>query len=490
MIAVTDAKRFHRRDFLFTSAIGGVACAVGCKPNAQPEAVLSSRTDVPLRVLICGDAAWGAAISTAWGGVAKQPLAIETLPLEPVADVAQQETDSQRPTVPLGIAADEGGKPSSQFARGVIAGLLRNDVAIIPCGVIADIAEADALMPLSDDLLESSDLAIDRFYPVFSESLMRWAGRPVAIPLGCLLPAMLTSVDFAANLGQTPDGGLPKTWQQFDEVLQRAVAGQSRAAEPLAGGAAAKMFLWRASEAAPPVWLFDRVTFDPVLTEATYVTTLEAMREQAQLYAAPRKTAGEVWNAFSGGDLAMAIAWPAASGDPPRIESIGDSIVSSLPRPSLADDPTKPTSPVLPDPDAPIAIISGRCRQTAAAKRFLTWLSGGDGTEMIRNVVGPMTQIRRTGDSDQRSNNGENASDYDAYLAQRLASLNLRPTIRLHAYDRYLAALDHHVLACLDGTQSAIESMQATADQWRQLTSAVGPERQAKAWRLAQGLRN
>jgi hypothetical protein len=478
---VTVAKRFPRRDFLFTSTAGGIACLAGCKPNQAPEGAASVRTDVPLRVLICGDVGWGEAISTAWSGIAQQPLAIETLP--PASAVDGNLADA------VGIASFEGGKPSSDLARRVLASLSRSDVAIVPCGLVADIAESDALVPLGDDLVQAEELAADRFFPVISQSLMRWAGRPVAIPLGCLQPSMLISVELAARLGQAGEAGLPKNWGDFDRVLQQ-VAVEGTAAEPLTGGAAAKMFLWRASEAAPPVWLFDRVSFEPVLEQEAYVKTLQTMRQNVQHYGATRKSSGQVWSDFAAGKLSIAIGWPAEFGDPPRVDSIGDAIATALPTTANVVDSGLPSLPVLPDADSPIAIISSRCRQTAAAKRFLIWLSGGEGTELVRGAIGAISQVRRDNDSTNRESESSATSDYANFLAQRLLSLNLRPTIRLHGYDRYMAALDREVLACLDGKQTPAEALVTVTGNWQAITAAIGPERQAKAWRLAQGLRN
>lgn len=482
------APAFPRRDFLLTSAAGGLACFAGCKPKSDTASTPTVRTDVPLRVLVCGDASWGDAISTAWGGIAKQRLAIEVVPLATGGDNAGGDENVSNGGAVVGDAA----KPSSQFASAVIAAMARNDVAIVPCGVIPDVYETESLMPLGEAVVDDADLAADRFFPVISESLMRWAGQAVAVPLGCLQPSMLVSAGLAATLGRGAETSLLRTWAQYDQVLQQIGSDESgpAAAEPLADGAAAKMFLWRASDAAPPVWLFDRVTFEPVLTQETYVRTLETMRQNAQRYGKQRMTAGEVWSGIGSGKLAIALAWPAASGDPLRVESIGDAVASGLPNlPADAESIAVPIA-VSPDPDAPLGVISSRCRQTVAAKRFLIWLSGGEGSEMIRSTVASMTQIR----SDSGMSDGENRTstfnDYASFLAQRLSSLHLRPTVRLHGYDRYMAELDRQVLACLNGEKTAAQSLAAASQAWQSLTTEIGPERQAKAWRLAQGLRN
>jgi len=491
---VPVAPAFPRRDFLLTSATGGFACIAGCKPKSDTSPAPSARTDVPLRVLVCGDASWGDAISTAWGGIAQQPLAIEVVPLAIGGEKSGGDENAVGGEMVIDGGAAVGGaaKPSSPLARRVIAAMARNDVAIVPCGVIPDVYETESLMPLGDDVVADTDLAADRFFPVISESLMRWAGEAVAVPLGCLQPSMLVSAALAATLSRGTEMSLPRTWAQYDQVLQQIGSDDSgpAAAEPLADGAAAKMFLWRANDAAPPVWLFDRVTFEPVLTQETYVRTLETMRQSAQRYGQQRMTAGEVWSGIGSGQFAIALAWPAASGDPLRVESIGDAVASGLPSSQATAESIAMPIAVSPDPDAPLGVISSRCRQTVAAKRFLIWLSGGEGSQMIRSTVAAMTQIRSDSDRSDSENRASTFNDYASFLAQRLSSLNLRPTVRLHGYDRYMAELDRQVLACLNGEKTAVQSLAAASQAWQSLTTEIGPERQAKAWRLAQGLRN
>ncbi len=41
--------------------------------------------------------------------------------------------------------------------------------------------------------------------------------------------------------------------------------------------------------------------------------------------------------------------------------------------------------------DAPVALISSQCRQSDAARRFAVWLSGSEGTGMIRDSIDGFT---------------------------------------------------------------------------------------------------
>lgn len=493
ILAVSFANALPRRHFLKTSAAGGLAALVGCSRDPEVETPGSGaagggvgRTDVPLRVLVCGDQAWADAIGTAWGGISEQPLAIEVIPHR----AASPGGDEAILPVAGGDRAAPGAKVTSEFAGKLVAAMRRSDVGIVPCGVIADLDETASSITLGPDVTEDAGLAADRFFPVIGQSLMRWRGEPAAIPLGCVQPAMLIAADMSTAPANGDLAGIPESWQRFIEVAERLRASSPddapTVAEPLAGGAAAKMFLWRASDAGPSVWLFDRESFAPVLADAVYVRTLETMRACAATYAGRRLTAGEVWGGVASGKIKLAIGWPGLSSDPPRVESIGDVLVVPMPRGAEGAGGSA-FSAVLPDPDAPIGLISDRCRQTSAAKRFLIWISGGDGSEMVRRFGPGMTPIRGGETGGDSSGDG---GEYEQFLKTRLASPQLRPTVRLHGYDLYMAALDEQVLGCLDGKRSPADALTAAAESWAAITAKMGTDRQARAWRLAQGLRN
>ena len=50
-------------------------------------------------------------------------------------------------------------------------------------------------------------------------------------------------------------------------------------------------------------------------------------------------------------------------------------------------------SKVLLDPFSPVISLSANCRQSTAAKRFIHWISGGEGSEATRQQVSGMTHI-------------------------------------------------------------------------------------------------
>lgn len=463
-----------RRDFLMVSAATGLGGFAGCRPSEPPPAPVASRADVPLRVLLCGSEAGAEALRRAWGGISDQPLTIER--------------------ISAGDASSPAETPAAAGSLGerLVEAFQRNDVGIVPCGCVPELHARSAVVPLGNDLL-TAVAESGEWLGAVDAALVRWAGKPIGIPLGLPQPALLIS-EGAAISTATP----PQDWSQYLEAARELAKGAGDqaelpvVAEPLAGGDAAKTYLWRVHDADPPVWLFDRETFAPVLATEPYVRALESLKSCAELYGNRRLTAGEVWNGVANGSIRMAIAWPGLTPDQPRVPRLESVWVGTPPRDQTAGTaPARPSAsatnwPVLPDADSPLGLIGSRCRQTAAAKRFLTWVSGGEGSELVQGVLPGMT-VSRVAQDLQGSAPAPDA--YQRFLLERLTALQVRPALRLLGYDRYLQALDEAVLACLDGKLSAQDALTEAASRWQALTQEQGPEDQAKAWRFAQGLR-
>ncbi len=494
----------NRRCFLLSAASG--AALVGCGKSGETAPAQTTapelRRDVPLRVLLCFDDRWAEILKTAWSAIADQPLQISVL-------------DSKS------IAAD-------QWQSKVIEAMQVCDVAIIPNGLLPAIDDAMSLVPPGDDTrgadsLDGNTAASNTFFPVLREGLMKFGGRVVAVPLGAVQPSLVQRTD-----GPASDLETPKDWDAFIALAKKLNESKPNGssepvvAEPLADGAAAKMFLWRANSASPPIWLFNRETFAPVIDTEPYVDALETMKRCVELYGEARLTAGEVWSRVATGKLRMAIAWPATHSATERIEEAVDCAFSPLPIALTKGSLTEQWRPAqtLVDIESPVAILSSQCRQSVAAKRFLNWIVGGEGTSMIRSVVTGLTDLRRSPDlgtstsasgndksksksssvdADSKQNGGPRNSgepgsagmaNYRSVLANSLSSLSIRTPTQLLEYREYNESLDAAVLSCLNGKQSAQAALTDVAKKWGELTSQIGIKQQTKAWRKAQGFRS
>ncbi len=448
------------------SSLGGVA-AIGCGGTSETESSPppANRRDVPLRVLLIGGAADAEVLRTAWLSIAEQSLAITTVDAKTI--------------------------PVEQFDSEVASKMAACDIAIVAAGLLATIDLGNLLTEPSEPTLGNEGIASDSLLPVLREGLMRFGGRTVGVPLGAVQPVVAISGAAIA------DGiSAPRDWVEFIALAKSmnaaATEATALAAEPLAGGAAAKMFLWRASNARPPVWLFERESLAPVIDTQPYVETLETMKQCAEQYGDQRLTAAEVWSRCASGRLSMAITWPAIAheADKPgaRIEQPTDCQFSPLPV-TRRDDP-EPLQTLI-DVDSPIALISTHCRQSETARRFLVWLAGDDGTRMLRHSINGFTELRIAIDAtiSPPTAEAELADDYATVLDQRLSSLAIRTTPQLIGYRRYIDALDQGVLDCLDSKSSAEHSLAEVAKQWSKLHAEIGIKEQSTAWRKAQGLR-
>lgn len=478
--------RKSRRDFLISAT--GSAMLLGCNRSPSEPAPQSSmqpvRSDVPLRVLLCGDKRWSEMLTTAWSGVSDQ--ALQVTPLDPAV-----------------VSVD-------QWQDKVMAAMKLADVGIVPTGMLAALDAESAFTPPSDDWLSEEGVNFASLFPVIREGLITFGGRTVALPQGAIQPSVVVRTDLASGAL-----ALPGDWESYIRLATElnGSSGDDKepvVAEPLAPGDAARMFLWRANTANPPVWLFERETFTSVIDQEPYVETLETLKRCASQYRGARLTAGEVWSRITAGQLKMAIAWPAISSQSERIEEATSCDFGRLPSLSKAtertgSDSTEPAAAksiatvrqTLIDTESPVAVMSSHCRQSESAKRFLTWLIDGEGTSMIRTAVTGLTPLRAESSVASREEEQSdvdaaisNAQDYMSVLSESLSSLNLRPAPRLLHYRKYLATLDTAVQSCLDGKQSSQEALSVAAKTWDALTQEVGEMPQHRAWRRTQGLRN
>lgn len=454
-----------RRNFLEVAACGGLFLSSGCGGDSGQNEVKREKTTerlpVPLRVLVAGTPHWAETLRTAWSSISEQKLQLEVL--------------------------DTNKTKAEEFDQTLIDMIRRADVAIVPSGALAALDSGSHFTDPTSSLLDERGFDAATMLPVLREGLMKFGGRTIGLPLGALQPAVFLS-------GRLLEAGVkaPIDWNEYIETVKSAVAkndsSEPIAAEPLAAGAAGKMFLWRANSERPPVWLFDRENFSPVIDSEPYVDALQKMKRCVDAYGEHRFTAAEVWSRMVAGKVQMGIGWPAKSDDEVgRFEQRLDGEFSPLPKTQLANAELD-VAPIqtLVDYDSPLALLSSECRQSEAAKRLIIWLAGGEGTKLIRELLPEMTALRLN----SVVSGTEVSGDYSIALAARLSSLAIRTPLRLHRFKQYAATLDNAVLSCLNGKSSAAESLAEAATQWQKITEEVGPKVQIAAWRKAQGLRS
>ena len=452
------AGRPSRRPWILGICLVGAVVA-GCKrsqPDDQPAPAAAVRTDVPLRVVLMGEDSTAAAIEQAWSGISEQPLDVTV--------------------VPVGAAA-------AQLVQQAGA----SDVLIYPSQRTAILADADLLSPLPDAVLGADALDAAGLLPALRSGPMQYGGQTLAVPLGAVQPALLVG-------GAEWDDEQRPTWQQYQQRIAELPAG--RAAEPLAEGWAAMMFLWRANTYSASAWLFDRDDFRPLLTEPPYDKALSELVQAATHYPSERMTPQQVWQAVLADRLDVAIGWPAgvapdaAAGDlrvlpPPAADEVYTSSLTGW-RPV-----ENGAEAVLLAGTEPVASIAASCRQTAAARRFLQWIAGAEGAAMLRQQV-PAFTVTRQRDPDAQAGrpSGDAVADrYSRLLRGQLSGNRMRPILRLKGAHEYLQALDQQVIAAIEGRQDVPTSLRQATAAWEAITDRHGRSDQQRAWRRSQGLR-
>ena len=428
---------FNRRRLLGSSAVVAAWVATGCdrSEDSTGAAAPSSGPPVPLRVTFVGQPQDAEAIRRGWASVSDQPIDIAVIDL----DRAQ----------PEGLA-DE-----------VLERARQTDVAIVPLALIPQAVHQQRLLPLTADEFQSANEELGEIVAAVRNGAARYAGESYCIPLGAQQPFLISTEE------------VPKleSWEAYDQLVER---WEGLSGEPTAPGWAGAMFLWRS--AAERNWLFGRERLEPLVQEESYVRSLELMVQTCSRYPFKKQTPQQVWEGIASAKLRGGIAFPER-----RSQTEAQITVQELPG-------TSDGSRVLLDPFSPMIGLAASCRQTALAKQFMVWISGGEGSRPVRQQVLGMSDTRgRT--TLAAGPASANESSYDRQLMRHLANPVTMPTLQLLDGGSYYGVLDRQVLRAIEGEATPSEALAEVASQWESLTARVGQEDQIRVWRRAQGMR-
>ncbi|TWU59115.1 hypothetical protein Poly51_19010 [Rubripirellula tenax] len=419
------------------SALAGVG-VIGCnRPTAAPTAAIDARNDVPLRITWVGNQEDADAIVRGWASVSEQAITVDVIPLDrndlqPLSDLLPTLSKS-------------------------------NDVIAVPSMLVAELVANESIAPLTGDDIDS---LCGELQPAVRSGLSRYGADTYGIPITTPLPALMLGPS------EKSGGETTTTWKQYDQNVRDRWNG--KAAEPIADGWAAAMFLWRASSAKGG-WLFSRETFAPLIDGDDYVAALSLMNETVSRYEKPLRNASQVWTGLCDGSLLAGIGFPTES-----VQTDNEIKICDLPFGESSGESTSKQQ--LFDPLSTIVAISTNCRQTAASKTFLAWISGGEGSQSVRQKISPTAAVRDT-DSSVRT------SEYSSWLETKLQSPVTLPAMQVIAAPQYYDALNTQVIRCLDGKSSAPEALGEVAQQWKVITESIGTDIQLRAWRRAYGMR-
>ncbi len=408
----------NRRRAIVASATCMVGISIlGCdrtSPEAADNEQLDVRVDIPLRISWVGTQDDADAIRRGWSSVSEQAITIDVIPLNRNHDASNQ-------------APDQASNHESPTIDEWIRIAKTSDVIGVPMMMIAELAAKQMIQPIAGGNIDqiTSDLL-----PALRSGVANYGGETFAIPYAAPLPALFSP---------SSDDAVDMTWAAYDQRVSGEWSG--RAGEPTADGWAATSFLWRCAGATSK-WLVSRESFEPLIDDEAYVQTLELMKRTVMRYDQPRQTPGDIWQRLSQGDLVAGITFPTTL---PSQETQWR--VSDLPTTEAGVEGTVPT---VFSPRLGVIAMTTHCRQTGAAKQFMQWISGGEGSQSTRQLIAPTGAVRSSDPSSP-------TSPYTQWLEQKLESPITLPTFHFAAASEYYAVLDRAVTRCLDGKSSASE---------------------------------
>ena len=430
-----------RRQWIHAASAVGVAHGLGCRNTSMDQETKDrpkKRSDIPIRILFVGSEEAASTIQQAWRSVAESPVKFSTV---------STERDS------LGELSEE-----------IFSELPSSDIVIFPLILQAELATMQAILPEADASYKELEKQLGKAIPALRSGASRLGGKHYGHSLGSRLQAVLSSGDLEEM----------KSWSDYHGWVSTL---GGKAAEPLAKGWAAQSYLQRAASSINEGWLFHSDTMSPEIVSSEFVAVLEQLLATADQYIDERLTPSEIWQRVRGGSLDGGIGFE------PGYDALAESSIEEERDVAVADLPNELASPVLLlDELSPIAAISSACRQTAASKKFLSWISGGEGSRDLMNQITAFAVSRESG-----SKIGQGSS-YQSWLRERLRFPRTRPGLNLIDGGEYYQQLDEAIIRCLDGKQDATSALTDVAMRWESITERVGRKRQQTAWALADGL--
>ena len=280
--------------------------------------------------------------------------------------------------------------------------------------------------------------------------------------------------------------------------------------QPLAEGWAGRVLLsWAAPYVKHPdhySTLFDIDTMEPLIAGAGFVRALSELVADAKLGPDEQleMDPAAAREAFLAGRAALALAWPghAATTDKPD-DAPPPTGFAELPGAPVVYNFVHKSWDKRGAPEhwhVPVLALAGRlgssCAQSAHAQhvfQLLAWLSGREWGAQVCSASSATTLYRRSQVRQPQPwlDRGTDAAAAQAYATGVHDALNRQQYLcapRIPGESRYMAALDEAVRRAVRDEASPADALTEAADQWKQITEALGTEGQRKAYRQSLGL--
>jgi len=406
------------------------------------------------------------------------------------------------------------------------------DAVIAPSWLLAPLAERQSLAPVPREILAEKSGPWPGILETLRTREATWAGTVYAVPCGSPVLTCYYRADLLEELGRRP----PESWEEYGELAallaERGKPGTAAGAdtgvdaraearadaepwrgtiEPLAEGWAGLTLLARAAPAAKHrdnfAALFDPETMEPLVAGEPFVRALE------QLVAASRHGPDDPARydpaaaraAFWAGRCGMALTWPTGAKQeglpknaPPGCEVGFLELFGSRDAYDVATGQWETrgsqgkTRVTLLGVAGRSGLVPAESENPEAAFQLLFWLAGEDlsprfCTASLATTLFRESHLRQPGPWVEPPVS-EAAAQYAATVDAAFRREQFIFALWIPGRERYLAALDAAVLSAVRGESEPAEALQRAAEQWRAITSQLGPVGQKRAYRRCLGL--
>lgn len=435
---------------------------VGCTPEESAEPTGKPFAGQAVRLLVIDDASRAEAIQrvrTAW-----QERTGATLEVIAVAEIPEQ--------------------------------LPEFDAVLFPSPLLGQLAERNALQPLSAERLESHQLAWAEVFEALRRGEARYGQQTYAIPLGSPTLLLMTNADLV------PEETLPETWEELISATEKLPPETPAIALPLGDGWAGVCYLAIAAGYAKHAGnysaLFDPETMRPQLTSPPFVKALEQLKTLYQA-GSPEQLKYAPWDVqqqLLSGKVAFAVGWPVAS--PEAEEQAVPIRFARLPgsREVYLADRASWELRRNESPHVPVLGIGGmlgglapQSEHPQAAWQLLLDVAKSDWSLSVRKASSQAYPSRpRHLTQLPRSFAEGNLSEYRVAYQESFSAQHWLDGLRIPGRARYLAALETEIQQTLQGKQTPQDALKAAHQAWEQITNELGREQQKTAYRRSIGM--
>ena len=390
---------------------------------------------------------------------------------------------------------------------------LSTDVVVYPSYLLGELAERELIVTIPQHMLDNKQLSIRDVLPVVRLRETKWGTQPLAIGFGSPQLTLFYREDLFQALQCKP----PATWKEYQDLARRLAQPESEdlrlptpwhgCAEPLGPGWAAQVLLARAAAYAKHrsnySTIFDYRSMEPLIAGPPFVRALDELVTSAG-NGPPESTTftpADTRRLFYEGHCAMALSWPVGSDTLPETVDVQASF-AELPGADqvyhFQDDTWQSRGED--DRRIPLLATAGRLgsvtresRRGRAALHVLCWLTGKELGSSISSSSPATTLFRASQLSkpDRWLPSGSGARGARQY-ADVVAAVQMRNTflftLRIPGARQYMDVLDQAVQAAVQGEQPSEVALKSAANQWVEITRALGLENQRRAYRRSLGL--